>query len=84
MAISTAPADDPAIILRRGFGFSFFEGGCVLRPMFGTGPAVVDAIVGELFGSTALVAIFTRNKEPRWYRGVNASRQLFEYMEMLQ
>jgi hypothetical protein len=68
------------MILRRGFGFSFFEGGCVLRPMFGTGTAVVDAIVGGLFGSTALVAICIGNTEAMWYGIVDSSREVDVYL----
>ena len=60
MAISTAPALEPAIILRSGLGFSFFEGGCVLMPMFGTGTAVVDAIVGEVWKERGCVAVVAR------------------------
>ena len=44
-------------MLRSGFGFSFFEGGCVLTPMFGTGTAVVDAIVGKGFEEREGVAV---------------------------
>jgi hypothetical protein len=52
-----------------------------LRPMFGTGTAVVDAIVGELFDSTALVAIFVRSAEPRWYRVLDTSREVYVYID---
>jgi hypothetical protein len=52
-----------------------------LRPMFGTGTAVVDAIVGELFDSTTLVAMFAINTESEWYRGVNALKQVYVYMD---
>ena len=63
MAISTAPALEPAIILHSGLGFSFFEGGCVLTPMFGTGTAVVDAIVGEVVYERGRIAIVANNTE---------------------
>ena len=56
IAISTAPALEPAIILRRGFGLSFFVGGCVLMPVSAMGAAVVDAMAGELFACAAAAA----------------------------
>ena len=56
IAISTAPALDPAMILRRGFGLSFFAGCCVLMPVSAMGAAVVDAMAGELFACAAAAA----------------------------
>ena len=67
MAISTAPALEPAIILRSGLGFSFLGGGCVLTPMFGTGTAVVDAIVAEVVYERGRVAVVANNTESQEY-----------------
>ena len=70
-------------MLRSGLGFSFFEGGCVLTPMFGTGTAVVDAIVGEVFEKRGRVAIVANSTESRAY-GMRTVPDSYLCMQMFQ